>query len=342
MTAMGLITDALYAEPTWSGYIGSGLLHMALWMALGSWEWGAVRHFQALLRRRQPDLFKVVSANHAEDPGVAICGYDEPASLWIANIFCFCHHGTGGLLMLVGVLTQQPWVWRHGLFTQLWGMDIADFVRIAWCKMFPPGPFPMRNGVKKPEMIGFCLFHHTVSLLGGLPGSVYMIDCKEFLWMGAFLAGAPTLLVGFDLSSRCVPPAFRRFHMFAGFMMFCIFAHQRIYLFFPMAWELSLVVYSSSMPWLARGSLFTSGIMMSFFNVMVTGFMGHGFFTKFIKARPEECSQDAPVGFIEPTGELGPTILSALSSSPTNKNKGSILKQRMFKREAAWEFVSAT
>merc|ERR1712187_114071 len=107
-----------------------------------------------------------IKVNHVGEKGVEICGMqDDPAGLWVSNAFTFLHHGVGGLLMLIGILTDQQWIWRHGLMTQLWGMDIADFVRVAWSLLLPPGPFPMCNCLKQPAFVAFVFFHQMAWLL---------------------------------------------------------------------------------------------------------------------------------------------------------------------------------
>lgn len=323
---MDYLHQAIFAEPTVAGYLGAGLFHLPLWMALGSWEWGGVKYFRDWIRRRAPKLYHDnIKVNHVGEKGVEICGMqDDPAGLWISNAFTFLHHGVGGLLMLIGILTDQQWVWRHGLMTQLWGMDIADYARVAWCLLFPPGPFPFSNSVRNPILIAFVIFHHTTSLIAGVPGSIYLDDSIEFRWMGCFLAGGPLLFVGWDLLARCVAPTFRRFHMMSGLFCLCMFFYQRIVMFFPMAWTLWGIVQASRMPGWAKGCLYLGGFNISCFNLlcqcMIVGGWLEKFWDKLAEDNVDIPNFEADLKSVDSIG--GPTILTSSTS------KQSQLKER--------------
>jgi hypothetical protein len=213
--------------------------------------------------------------------------------------------------MLVGLVWDQPWVWRHGLLTQLWGMDIADVVRVAWCLLLPPGPYPMRITFRQPFMIGFLMFHHTTSLLAGVPGSIYLQDSMHFQCMGCFLAGCPLVFVAWDLFARCVPSKFSRFHMASGAYMICMFAFQRIFVYLPMAWTLSGIVISATMPWWAKACLFIGGLNMTLFNFMCTAFMFDSFVKKVKANAGEQVVKDVTINGDTEIKESVPTLLGS-------------------------------
>lgn len=236
---------------------------------------------------------ETVAMNQKDEPVVEMLGLqDDPAVLWISNFHTVAHHGTAGLLMLLGIITDRPWIWRHGLLTQLWGMDIADFVRVAWCMLLPPGPFPMRNTFRVPVMIAFWMFHHTTSLLAGIPGSIYLQGSLHFQWMGCFLAGAPLAVVAWDLFARCVPYRFSRFHMASGVYMAGMFAFQRICVFLPLAWTLSGIVIDATMPLWAKACLFIGGFNMTLFNFLCTAMLLDGLAKKYWNADARKQSDD--------------------------------------------------
>merc|ERR1719162_2900643 len=92
------------------------------------------------------------------------------------------------------------------------GMDIPDFFKMFWCKLFPPGPYPTSNFVTNPAALAFLAFHHSVSLCAGLPCMIYFADKKDFQWLGVMLAGAPLTMVVPDLVSRCVSANYEKCH----------------------------------------------------------------------------------------------------------------------------------
>jgi hypothetical protein len=309
---MYFFNEMIFAEPTVFGYIGAGIFHLTLWMYFGSWECGVMKYLQDYIKRRAPMLYhETVVMNHKDEPVVEMLGLqDDPAVLWISNFYTFAHHGTAGLLMLLGIITGRPWIWRHGLLTQLWGCDIADFIRIALCMLLPPGPFPMRNTFRVPVMIAFLTFHHTTSLLAGIPGSVYLQDSMHFQWMGCFLAGAPIAFVGWDLFARCVPYRFRRFHMASGVYVACMFVVQRVIVFLPMAWALSGIVINATMPLWAKTCLFIGGFNMTLFNFICSAMMFHGIAKKYWDADTRrQCDDELTVHTDIEVKDIAPILL---------------------------------
>eukprot|EP00929_Paragymnodinium_shiwhaense_P082587 TRINITY_DN4358_c0_g1_i2.p1 TRINITY_DN4358_c0_g1~~TRINITY_DN4358_c0_g1_i2.p1 ORF type:complete len:326 (-),score=57.98 TRINITY_DN4358_c0_g1_i2:423-1400(-) len=193
----------------------------------------------------------------------------SPEKLFVQYVATLIHHGLAGLLMHIGLVTQATWIWRHGLLVQLAGCDVLDFLRIAWCVFFPPGPFPTREAMKTSKFAAFVGFHHSVSLLAGLPTTIYFADQPQFQFMGVLLAGYPMCLILFDLAAKCAPPEWIRFNALSEVMMSVGFCYQRIYMFFPLAVELLYLTIASEIPAMAKVSLALGGFSMSMFNLMM-------------------------------------------------------------------------
>eukprot|EP00929_Paragymnodinium_shiwhaense_P068262 TRINITY_DN3430_c0_g1_i3.p1 TRINITY_DN3430_c0_g1~~TRINITY_DN3430_c0_g1_i3.p1 ORF type:complete len:306 (-),score=60.15 TRINITY_DN3430_c0_g1_i3:231-1148(-) len=234
-----------------------------------------MRCFWDFVRRRHHRLYHVtVRGNYEHDVGVEVFGLkDDPSVLWVYNFLTLLHHGTAGLLMFAGMYFESPAIWRHGLLTQLCGMDIVDFIKIAWCKLAPPGPYPVRNSVACEGYVAFISFHHSVSLLAGIPTSIYFAENPDFQCLGALLAGGPLVFVAWDLFARTIDARHRLFHLASEGYINSMFFYHRVIIFFPLAKSLLTVVYGSSVPLWAKISLFLGGASMSMFNVICLGMM---------------------------------------------------------------------
>jgi hypothetical protein len=261
-------------------------------MFISSWEWGVMKHLWDFVQTRYPQLYReTLALNFKDDPGIEILGLSDPAVLWIANWHTALHHGTAGALMLAGMYMESPALWRHGLLTQLSGMDVADFLRMLWAKLFPPGPFPIGEAIKQKGYVAFMLFHHSVSLLAGLPVCFYFAHDARFQWMGALMAGGPLLSVVWDLPARCMPHSYRSFHILSQLYCTGVFLHQRVVLYFPLAYSLLSIAYEAAdVPTWAKLSLLLGGVNMSMFNLICCGLMVYDWGKKMgnMKTKPSE------------------------------------------------------
>jgi len=188
--------------------------------------------------------------------------------------------------MLAGMYFDSPALWRHGLLTELGGLDLADAIRVLWCKWVPPGPFPMNKVVNGPNgagYIGFMSFHHSVSLLAGIPVCFYFSRDARFQWMGALMAGGPLISIPVDLFMKCKPPSQRPLHILSDFYMNSMFFYQRLILYFPLAYSLLVTVYDAAeVPIGAKLSLFLGGASLSVFNVLCAVLGIYGSYNKWI------------------------------------------------------------
>jgi len=264
--------DIALAEPTIVGTVGAGVCHLLLWLCVTSWEFGLAKHIDLWLSRHFAKRYSdVIRKNFEAKDDLEIWGMaDVPERIWVAYICTFLHHGTAGLLMYTGMVTETTWIWRHGLLTQLFGSDLLDFARIAWCLLLPPGPWPTCNGIKTRKYMTVIGLHHSTSLLAGLPVSIYFADQPEFQFMGILLAGYPMCLIFFDLVSKVMHPDYQIVHAAGDVIMSSGFSYQRIVMYFPIAASLLQTVYESeTVPILAKVSLAVGGLMMSLFNLMM-------------------------------------------------------------------------
>jgi len=262
--------EIAYAEATILGTIGAGLCHLAFWLCLTSWEFGLPKHVDAFLSRHFSSMYcDVIRKNYEarEDAREVYGDGGKPERAWLVFMCTLFHHGTAGLLMYIGMITQTPWIWRHGLLTQLFGSDLLDFARMAWNILLPPGSWPTSSIMKKPEFVGVIVMHHLTSLLAGLPGSIYFADQPEFQFMGILLAGYAGCLTLVDVLAKAVHPDWWVVHAVEAVITSGGFFYQRIILYFPLAAGLLQVVYQSEIPFLAKISLAFGGLMMSLFNL---------------------------------------------------------------------------
>jgi len=272
------LEDVLLAGPSIAGLVGACAVHLCLWMVISNWEWGLMKHYWDFIKSRYPKLYhETIGPNHSGDVGLEVFGLSlDPAVLWIYNCLTALHHGTAGTLMLAGMYFESPALWRHGLLTQLAGMDVADFIKILWCRLAPPGPFPTSAALGKNSngsYVAFISFHHSVSLLAGLPVCFYFSHDPRFQWMGALMAGGPMCFVAWDVFARCVAPQKRIFHLLSECYINSAFFYQRVILFFPLALSLLQIVYEAEVPSTAKLSLFLGGLSMSLFNLVCIGLM---------------------------------------------------------------------
>eukprot|EP00929_Paragymnodinium_shiwhaense_P082588 TRINITY_DN4358_c0_g2_i1.p1 TRINITY_DN4358_c0_g2~~TRINITY_DN4358_c0_g2_i1.p1 ORF type:complete len:392 (-),score=65.46 TRINITY_DN4358_c0_g2_i1:496-1602(-) len=269
--AMTWCEEVMYAEPTLVGTAGAVSLQIILWLLISSWEFGFVKRLDRFLRERCPRFYlDVIGANYAKKDDLDLWGVkDMPEVLFVSYVATFLHHGSAGLLMHIGAVTQASWIWRHGLLIQLAGCDVLDFLRIAWCIILPPGPFPTREAMKDrtfPAVIGF---HHSVSLLAGLPVIMYFANQPQFQFMGVLLAGYPMSMILFDLVAKSAPPQWTSFNALSDVVVSLGFCYQRIYVYFPLALELLYLTVDAEIPVIAKVSLALGGFCMSMFNLMM-------------------------------------------------------------------------
>lgn len=291
-----LLRAAAFAEPTFSGQVGAGLVHMAMWAWLGDWDIGLMKHIREYVRSKFVHLYtKVLPENYEGDPFLDLFGcQDEPGVLYVWNILTLLHHGSAGALMFAGYLSGHPWIWRHGMLVQLAGMDILDFAKMVACKVRPPGPFPISKGMHSSMYAGFLIFHHSVSLTVGIPVSLYFAHLPAFQWFGVMMTGGPMLMVLPDLLVKTVDAKHTRTHIVQGFWASSIFTYQRLVFCLPATYNLLRSVFQAQLPWYVRASFCVGALNMTLFNILGNTMAWSGVIKKVFEGASAEASEEVP------------------------------------------------
>eukprot|EP00928_Gymnodinium_smaydae_P024143 TRINITY_DN19637_c0_g1_i1.p1 TRINITY_DN19637_c0_g1~~TRINITY_DN19637_c0_g1_i1.p1 ORF type:complete len:358 (-),score=38.75 TRINITY_DN19637_c0_g1_i1:164-1207(-) len=312
------LNDVAYAETNTVGHVGASLVHAALWGGyLGNWEYGFMKTLRDVARKYFPETYSgVIAENYEDDAGLEIFGFqEEPGAFFLANIFTALHHGSAGGLMLLGHYKGWPWLWRHGLLTQMAGMDICDFLRVAVCKMFPPGPFPMSRYIENTAAVSGLFFHHSVSICCGLPVNLFFSDRPDFQWFGVMMTGAPVAMVTVDLIRRLIPRRYERTHTLSEAFCCANFLHQRAFYFFPATYRLMKQVMNESLPWWIKGSFMFAAFNLSVFNVVALSMQISQFIKKRIVAPAELLPARSNSSLV-----LTPQVLAATIEQEADRN----------------------
>ena len=114
----------------------------------------------------------------------------EPGFGWLGTVYTCWHHGFAAVVMCIGIYTEKPWVWRHGLIIAI---DIADWIRLVWAEFFPPGVLWVSalfaEGTDKKARNGLLVlmyaFHHGATLTFGYQCCLYFYDDTEAQYLGS-------------------------------------------------------------------------------------------------------------------------------------------------------------
>lgn len=272
---MALISDVLlqilYVEPTVVGVVGAIVLHMLLWKKLSSWEHGLI--FALKRRLETTSLFlEGITPNYEGDPLVEMFGFSEqPGLMFVWSVGTALHHGVGGGLMVLGWLLESPVLWKHGMLTEVGGLDVLDlFYNLPACLLSSQGPFPMSALVKtRAPYLYLQVFHHTVGLSCGLAVTVYFAHLPEFQWFGALILGGPVFVMVPQLLISCLPPTYYKLHGLEKCYSLAAFCYQRIVRYFPIAYSLCRSVHlSDTCPQWVKYTFYYSAFAMSIFNLV--------------------------------------------------------------------------
>lgn len=272
--SMGLVADIAFSEPTFFGQCGAALFHMLLWIFLGDYDWGLMGIIERWFKS-QP-WWSTVQKNYKDDASQKVYNYDDPGDNLTSLVKTAFHHGWGGMLMLVGMVTGQPWLWRHGMLTEVGGLDVLEFVMILQCKLFPPGKRPFRDNLKSPTYMGLVIFHHSVGLCVGIPVNMYFADIFQFQLFGLVVLGGPSLccllsvfIRTFDLEKH---PGLDLLNHLQMLIIFAIM--QRTLYYFPAAWFCIQEVWRSPVcTWAIFLPFVYAVVAMSLFNLIVLAIM---------------------------------------------------------------------
>eukprot|EP00931_Biecheleriopsis_adriatica_P060041 TRINITY_DN3602_c2_g1_i1.p1 TRINITY_DN3602_c2_g1~~TRINITY_DN3602_c2_g1_i1.p1 ORF type:complete len:357 (-),score=35.86 TRINITY_DN3602_c2_g1_i1:66-1091(-) len=258
------------AEPSFLGQVGAGVVHMMIWTWISSWEFGLMKIVHRSMERLERVWNEVFPKNYAGDPGLeTLQCEDSPGIIWVCNCLTMVHHGFAGGLMLAGYMTGWSSLWRHGMLTQLAGMDVLDITKMIYCVVLPPGPYPISHAIQSKPYIAMILFHHTVSILVGLPVNLYFSHLPQFQWFGVVITGGPLLFLVPDLLSRLVLASFPAQAAVDIFTFLC-WTYQRLVFYFPHTYVLLKIVGQSPvLPWAMKAGFLVGAFNLSVFNLLI-------------------------------------------------------------------------
>lgn len=323
----GLARDIILSEPTLKAQVGGALLHMAFWAYFSNMDsGGAMGRIERWIKRQA--WYPVVQKNYKDDPVQEMCPLSDPGDNFVGLVKTALHHSWGGLLMLFGMISQKPWLWRHGMLTEVGGLDLLELLQVTYCKLRPPGCRPVCDFLKSNAYIPFVSFHHSVGLAVGLPVNMYFADRFQFQLFGIVLLGAPAvtcltsvLCQTYDLELH---RRLKTFDSIQSTLGFCVV--QRTLYFFPAAYSCMKMVWAQERSWTVRAAFVYGLASMSIFNLMVLGFRGYEL-KKSVSAK--HAKEEACVGageFEKDVSAIRPTrsvhVAGRMVASPQRMNRG--------------------
>lgn len=286
---MSIISEILFSDPTFVGQFGGALLHAVLWVVISDLDLGLMGIVERWVKSRH--WYSSVQKNYKDDPAQEIYKYDDPGDNFISFLKTALHHGWGGTLMLLGMVTGQTWLWRHGMLTEVGGLDIMDFLMIFHCKLWPPGRRPYYENLKGDMYLRLAVFHHSVGLCVGIPVNMYFADIFQFQLFGLVILGGPALtcwvsvfLKTFDAEEH---KSFDLFNQVQMAVIFCFL--QRTVYYFPAAWSCVQEVWQNpACGWFMTVLFVYALVSMSLFNLIVLGIMSSSLYKAVLSKTPED------------------------------------------------------
>lgn len=267
---MDKLSEIVFCEPTAIGQIGASLLHLIVWAYITDYERGVMAYVHRWIKRQA--WYPTVQENFKEDDAQQIYDFPDPGFNY-ATFFATCvHHGAGGLLMSLGMILGQPWLWRHGMLVEVGGMDLLDAVRIAHAKLCPPGTFPTRLFLKAKLFAPLMFFHHSVGLCVGIPVNMYFSDVHEFQMFGLMTLGFPAVCLTPSLFFKTLDGQQYPRLLFASkvYLLLTFGLGSRTLYHFPAAWHcFKEVLHSPVASWSVLVPFVWALLAMSLFNIMI-------------------------------------------------------------------------
>jgi len=306
---MSVIEEILYVQPTFVGIAGALVIHVLLWTWVGNWEFGGMKRVLDVMKSTAA-YHTTLKENFASDANTELFGLiDDPSAVWVWNFSTFVHHAWGGTLMGLGILLGGATplggaLWRHGMLTEVGGLDTADLVRAVQCKLSPPGPFPMHKSIQKPLMVLLLCFHHSVGFTVGIPVVLYFSEEPRFQMFGLVILGGPSLvmlpgLVANFWSAKKHP----LLHVSQMGITAALFTHQRAWFYYPEAYALVQIAMSSEKTSsFVQYSFAYGAIALGIFNLLAVVILWGGL-VQFVMAKTPE--QQARLQRTQSAGAMG-------------------------------------
>ena len=275
---MGVLGEILSAETMPVGIAGVLLLHLLIWYIVFDYDSsiGLARAFRGAMQRTRRYHGTIARNCRKQEDFVKMYALeDEPGLFFVMwTLTCF-HHATGGALLLAGMAGGRPSLVRHGLLVEAAGLDLLDFVKVAWCRILPPGPFPWGRVSTNPVVLAFTAAHHSVALTCVVPIMIYFSDDYALQEMAFVLLGLPFIslvptLVGCAFVDTTSKGGKNLENVITMYGLLCLL-HQRVWYFFPKGYAIVNQVYAAEgVPLAAKIPFFYSFLMMSLFNLAMT------------------------------------------------------------------------
>jgi len=268
--AMDLLRETVFCEPTVRGQIGAAVVQLLLWGCITNYQTGLFGKLKAFVES-QP-WYRHVQDNYKDDEGQKMCNFEDPGFNYLEFLKTVLHHGVGGLLMLIGMMTGQAWIWRHGMLVQVGGMDLLDLYRMASCKLFPPGTFPTNQYMKSDMYPILITFHHSVGLCVGIPVNLFFSEVYVFQLFGLVAVGAPALSLIPSIYVKTLDAKEHKMLVVGNqiyfFVTFCLI--QRTLFYVPAAMKcLAFAYHSQLLSWVSAAPFLWALLAMSAFNLAV-------------------------------------------------------------------------
>lgn len=267
---MGVVSEILFCEPTAIGQTGAVLLQLLVWGFIFDYDRGVMAYVNSWVKRQS--WYPAVQENYKDDDAQKIYGFPDPGFNQVTFTATVIHHGTGGLLMSLGMLLNQPWLWRHGMLVEVGGMDVLDAVKIAHVKLLPPGTFPTSLFMKAKLFVPMMFFHHSVGLCVGIPVNLYFSEVRAFQMFGLMTLGAPAICLAPSLIIKALDgKTYPRLIFTNKIYLFLTFGlGSRTIYHFPAAYHCFMhVVQSPVGSWKVLVPFTWALLAMSVFNLMI-------------------------------------------------------------------------
>jgi hypothetical protein len=292
---MEFLQEVAFCEPTLRGQVGAALLQCLFWGYITNYKVGVMGKVQAFVER-QP-WYRHVQANYKDDDGQKIYEFEDPGFNYVSFAQTVLHHGIGGLLMFIGMVTGQAWIWRHGMLVEVGGMDLLDFIRMTSCKLFPPGTWPTSHYMKSDMYPMLIAFHHSVGLCVGVPVNLFFSEVYIFQLFGLVVLGSPVLSLIPSLYVKTLD-AHENKRLLLGNQIYILVTFgllQRTLFHFPASIKcLAFAYYSPMFSWAFAIPFLWALLAMSAFNLMVLQIMVKGAYDM-LNAKTEEEEKEALV-----------------------------------------------
>jgi hypothetical protein len=106
--------NILYADADLGSLFGVTILHYVIWFFFSPFVVTSALTWVSARKKYLAEIEKNF-VEEAQAYGI------PPKEYWAILVRAGVHHGVGGLFMALGMYLGQPWIWRHGIMTEVGG-----------------------------------------------------------------------------------------------------------------------------------------------------------------------------------------------------------------------------